>query len=840
MSMGNLAHICEKAKSGEGRRLRVSTGHKSLGRAKNRNWTWQELIERLKEPVRSQESMKEYLRMAKSDQDRLKNVGFFVCGHCDNGIRRKDSIHERDLIALDLDEATSDLLLNLDLGSHDLAGFEFVAYSTRKHTPENPRIRIVVPLTRGISPEEHHALSRIVSYMVDDTMDSVDPVSFRMSQVMYFPSVCRDGEFYWHHNEGHWLNPSQVLDAFGDWQDHTKLPYSEARGEAKALVTKKVEDPTEKRGLVGAFCRVYDVPSAIEKFLPDVYIPGDEGRYSYANGSTSNGAILYDDDKILYSNHSTDPAGERSQNAFDLVRIHLFGHLDDDVDSELTSTQTPSYKEMETFLAGDSEVQKEFRKNHLPDLTDEDFDEYDEIEIPKKAAASSERSSSSEESSVAEDSRDWVELLDVDKEGRITKCLDNIVVIMQNDPRLRGVVRKNLFRSELAACKRLADLRIQNRRDGDVWSDSHDHRLRHILEKPVQKGGYGMTAVPKADIVAAADIVAMENGFHPVRDYLESLEWDGESRLDTWMINYLGAEDSSYTRAVSRKFLCAAVARVFVPGVKFDQVVILEGAQGIRKSSLVATLSRGWFAELISGFEDPKKFVENARDAWLIEVPELSGFSKSEVTQLKGFFSRTHDACRLAYATRAATFPRQCVFIGTTNEKDYLRDATGNRRYWPVQVNTDWIDLEKLEGEVDQLWAEAKVRWDAGEPLWLEDDGAREIAEAIQSARVEENEVDGMIGVIQAWLDKPARRDRYDDQTDADFDFGDEPEEEERNRVCLLEIWVDCLGSRAQDYSSMEARKLSKAMGRVAGWKKHGTLLFGSRFGKQKSWVRVK
>lgn len=834
MGRDNLSRFSDRAKSGEGRRLRVSTGHKSLGRAKNRNWTWLELIDRLKEPVRSQESMKEYLRMAKSDQDRLKNVGFFVCGHCDNGIRRKDAIHERDLIALDLDEATSDLLFNIDIGAHDLAGFEFFAYSTRKHTPENPRIRVVIPLTRGVTPEEHHALSRIASYMIDETMDSVDPVSFRMAQVMYFPSICRDGEFFTYHNEGRWMNPSQVLDAFGDWQDHTKLPYSEKRGEAKALANKKVEDPTEKRGLVGAFCRVYDIESAIEKFLSDVYLPGTDGRYTYANGSSSNGAIVYDDGKILFSNHSTDPAGERSQNAFDLVRIHKFGHLDDDIVASLTSTQTPSYKEMENFLASDSEVQKEFRKNHLPDVTDEDFDEFDEIVIPKKASA--EKAAPESDKDQSSDDKDWVELLDVDKEGRITKSLDNIIVIMQNDPRLKGVVRKNLFRAELAACKRLGDLRIKNRRDGDAWTDTHDHLLRHILEKPVQKGGYGMTAVPKSDVVAAVDLVAVENSFHPVRDYLAALEWDGTKRLDSWMIKYLGAEDSKYIRAVSRKMMCAAVARVFEPGVKFDQVVILEGLQGIRKSTLVSTLSRGWFAELVSGFEDAKKFVENTKGAWFIEVPELSGFSKAEVNQLKGFFSRTHETCRMAYATRASTFPRQCVFIGTTNEKDYLRDATGNRRYWPVPVNVDWIDIEGLDAEADQLWAEAKAVWDAGEPLWLDEDDARGLAEKYQAERVEESDVDGMAGMIESWLSQPARVDRYENSADADFDDG--PDIHERRRVCLLEIWVDCLNSRPQDYSAIEARKLGKAMSRVKGWKKHGNLVFGSRFGTQKSWVK--
>lgn len=205
----------------------------------------------------------------------------------------------------------------------------------------------------------------------------------------------------------------------------------------------------------------------------------------------------------------------------------------------------------------------------------------------------------------------------------------------------------------------------------------------------------------------AARLLAMQNAFDPVRDYLEGLKWDGTPRLDRWLSRYLGAADDELTREIGRAVLIAGVRRVLRPGCKFDAMVVLEGPQGRGKSSALKVLAGGDdnFSDALDFRQNYKEHQEMLMGKWIVEAPELDGLGQADVRRAKQFISKTHDRARAAYARTVEEVPRRCILIGTTNDDQYLKDPTGNRRFWPVV--TGEIDLDALKQDRDQLWAEA-------------------------------------------------------------------------------------------------------------------------------------
>src|SRR5690606_32395144 len=251
-----------------------------------------------------------------------------------------------------------------------------------------------------------------------------------------------------------------------------------------------------------------------------------------------------------------------------------------------------------------------------------------------------------------------------------------------------------------------------------------------------------------------------------------------------WLfVDYLGCPDDEYHRQTARLWLIAAVARVYQPGHKFDYVPILEGAQGIRKSSFFKVLGRHWFVELDCSFDDPKKIVETLVGQWIAEIPELSQFNCSEVGAIKSFFSKGEEKVREAYGRKAKRFLRQSVYGGTTNDREYLRDPTGNRRFWPIAVLIDQIDTTKLERNVDQIWAEAvhefkrlAAEYPPGRlPLYLHGAEANDTARWRQESRVIGSQSQGWAGMIAAWANErvpvsviEGRSDKFDDHSGDD------------------------------------------------------------------------
>lgn len=243
----------------------------------------------------------------------------------------------------------------------------------------------------------------------------------------------------------------------------------------------------------------------------------------------------------------------------------------------------------------------------------------------------------------------------------------------------------------------------------------------------------------KSDIPAAVNRVALDNAYNPIADYLDTLAWDGEPRLQRWMQRLLGAPDTPFVQAIGPKVLISAVARARDPGCKVDTVLVLEGDQGIRKSSAVAALfGEEYTAESVSLFDQHNKMVMQMMGAWVVELAEFVAFFKKDAASVKGLISMRSDKVVLPYAKVASTHPRRCVFFGTINPEDfgYLTDGTGNRRYWPVSVSK--IDLPGIRKHRDQLWAEAQHLYRQGERWWLEKD--EELLATAQTAERQEQD----------------------------------------------------------------------------------------------------
>jgi len=322
-------------------------------------------------------------------------------------------------------------------------------------------------------------------------------------------------------------------------------------------------------------------------------------------------------------------------------------------------------------------------------------------------------------------SPDWMLQLTKTATGSIKPNPYNLSLVLSNDKHWRGVLGFSEFSYSIL---KLQPPPYLGGAEGE-WSDTDTTRLRAWCEKH-----YGFTP-NNADASEVVNAVAQDNSFHEVRDYLQGLQWDHQYRLNSWMAQYLGAEMTKYTQLIGSMWMIAAVARVMRYPVKADCVLILEGSQGVGKSTTAAILGGSWFSDTHFHLGD-KDGYQQMRGVWICELAELDSFNKAESTRAKSFFSSTSDRYRPPYGRHVVEYPRQCVFIGTTNQDQYLKDVTGNRRYWPVRVER--VDMEGLTEMRDQLWAEALHRFNAGE-LWFPQGGDLGLFEAEQDFRFDED-----------------------------------------------------------------------------------------------------
>lgn len=765
-----------------------------------------ELWERLRVPQRSTETMAEYLGMTKGQQDNLKDVGGYVAGTL-NGTRRKASaVTGRDVITLDLDSIPNGQTDSV-CARVEALGCGYCIYSTRKHRPDAPRLRVLLPLDRTCTADEYEPLARKMAEIIG--MELADPSTFEASRLMYWPSCCADGEYVYYAADKPLLSVDGVQSLYTDWRDVSSWPTHPGATPTARLAAKQ-GDPESKPGIVGAFCRVYDIPAAMDTFLPGVYSETDTpGRYTFCQGSTYGGAVLYDNGKFLYSHHATDSCGGRLVNAFDLVRLHRFGDADDSAEAGTPVNRLPSYTAMSELAAQDSRVTGLLMQERW-DRATAGFTAVEGAQEPLEA--------------------DWRTQLQFDKNGNPRGTIDNVWLILENDPALAGKFALNTFSGRGEVLGPLPWNKEDRRRP---WEDNDNAGLYWYMEK-----AYSISSNGKVD--GALSLHSAKHAFNDVQTYLNSLEWDCTPRLDTLFIDYLGAEDSDYTRAVTRKAFVAAVARAMRPGTKFDQMVILSGPQGIGKSSLLDKMSKGWFNDSIRTFEG-KEASELLQGVWIVEVAELDAFRRTDVSRIKQFISQRADRFRAAYGRHVKEMPRCCIFFGTTNTDEYLTDRTGNRRFWPVNVGVQPVKLsvwDDLPGAVDQLWSEAVVRWRWGEPLYLAGD-----LEQQARAQQERHREAGMTeGLILDWLDREVPEDWQDWTLERRRAFWNGQVQGEiklvpRDRVCAAEVWCELLDGDVRSLRRSEAAEINSTIA-AAGWGRKVARRCGP-YGVQKGFSRV-
>lgn len=772
---------------------------------KNKEVLWSQLVERLSIPTKTPETVDEYRGFAKSKRDEIKDVGGFVGGSLKGGRRKAEAIMQRRLLTLDLD----DVPRNADPWDTVVLvlGCAAVLYSTHSHRPEAPRLRLVMPLSRPVSPEEYSAIARKVAQ--DIGIDMCDDTTYEPHRLMYWPSASINAEYRYEVEDGPWLNADEQLARYVDWHDPSEWPISSRRAEALHRLASHQESPLEKNGIVGAFCRVYDIHDAIEHFLPDTYEKYDDNRYTYKGGSTSGGLVLYDNGVFAYSHHGTDPASGKLCNAFDLVRIHLYGNLDDDTSPGTPSHKMPSFMKLQDEAMQIPEVREELAKANFERLKDR-FDDPDE-------------------------DYDWVGQLTCNKNGKFDNTINNVQLIMEHDAGLRGKYFYDTFKERMTVCGDLPWCKLADRMT-TTWTDTDDAGLRNFLEIK-----YEIVNTMK---IGDAVLLAMQSCMrHPVREYLLSLKWDGVARADTIFIDYLGAEDTEYTRTVTRKALIGAVARIMQPGCKHDHILVLVGPQGCRKSTTLAKLGKSWFSDSFYTVQG-KEAYEQIQGFWLIEMGEMAATRKAELESIKQFVSKQSDSYRAAYAKRTQEHPRQCAFFGTTNDDEFLRDATGGRRFWPVTVT----DKGRETGDyftaeiVDQVWAEIVMRYSAGENWYLDNAKIEAIARQIQDAHTEMN---GKQGLLEQFVERLLPKDwatRNLSQRLAYWNDGFDDEKqagtERRKAICALEIHCELFGGTVKDYTPQKTREYNAMLKRLPGWKARSRINYGEIYGQQRGFIR--
>ena len=779
--------------------------------------TWSEFVDRLGKPKVTAETLDEFLSYSKSKQDDIKDVGGFVGGKLKGNLRRSEAVESRSLITLDLDNLAykDDTKIIKTLNS---LGCAYVVYSTRKHQTTKPRIRVIFPLAEDVTAEEYEPIARKVAEFIG--LRYCDPTTFQAVRLMYWPSHSIDSDYVFTYADKPMLDGTAILNMYVDWKDVTSWPEVPDAQKLHQNMLKKQENPLEKEGMVGAFCRRFNIYQAIDEFLPGVYEPCDVAdRLTFIGGSTTAGAIVYQDGLFLYSHHATDPCSQKLVNAFDLVRLHKFGHLDIQAEVNTPVAKLPSWLAMKEWVMAKTDVRKDLLK-----------------ERQQKAIAEfsiiNDENTEVLEGEIVEDDDNWKDNIQYSTDGmKALSTLANIILILRNDKELKFKIFKDIFSSRILVRDGVPwDKKFET--PDRIWNDTDDAGLRWYLES-----FYGITSTNK--IMDGVSLIAEENAENKVATRLQSTQWDGEKRIETLFIDYLGCEDNIYTREISEKSLVAAVRRAIYGGIKWDNMPILIGPQGVGKSTFLKILGMDWYNDSLVNVEG-KDACELIQGSWILEMGELSSLRKSELNLVKNFLSRTDDIFRASYGRRAQKYPRRCAFFGTANDTNFLRDETGNRRFWPIDCfiyKPKKSIFNDLNDELDQIWAEAcELAKNKFYSLVLSKE-AEKIAKEEQDSHSEDNVYKG---IILDYLDKKIPKDAWDsmdlfgrraylnDYENMKKQY-DESDLILRDKICVAEIWEEALKMDIRYLKKSDSIEINKILSSLYKWEK---IKQSSRFGK--------
>lgn len=790
------------------RQILISTGNSR----KDVNWRAEtlkvsELYDRLRVPARGTETLAEYMQMKKSEQAILKDVGGFVAGSLNGGRRKTQNVLGRDVITLDFDNCPA-WSADVIKGKLDMTGYGYAVYPTRKSVDNAPRLRVLVPTDRTMTPDEYEPCARRVAEMIGISM--ADPTTFEVARLMYWPSCCADSNYFLWTADAPFASVDTLLGTYADWHDFRSWPQVPGSFNYTKLRNQQ-EDPLTKKGVVGAFCRAYDVLRVMDELIPGTYIStddGDDNRFSYAHGSTTGGAVVYDDGKFIFSHHATDPCSGRLVNAFDLVRLHKFGDQDADANDDAPASKLPSYAAMLTFANTLDEVRLALMQERQQQVV-ADFQ------------------------GVVDEANWMLNLKCHPKTGLPLETINNVRLILEHDPLLKDKFALNEFAGRGEVRGALPWCEDGKRR---LWSDTDNNGLYWYMENRYEIS-------KRTAIDAALDVHAATHAFNEVREYLDNLRWDGVPRLDTLFTDYLGADNSEYTRAVTRKAFVGAVARAMVPGCKHDCMLILCGKQGLGKSTILDKMSRGFFNDSIRSFEG-KEASELLQGVWLVEIAELDAFRRSDVACIKQFLSLRADRYRAAYGRNVKELPRRCAFFGTCNQFDFLQDTTGNRRFWPVDVgvipNRYTVFKDLTDDIIAQVWAEAKARWTVGEELFL----TGELEEEAIRRQEAHREADARESIIADFVEREIPEDWHKMPVASQQAFlsgsvvGECAKLVKRNKICAQEVWCELYGKQLVDMQKRDTRDINQALSLMPGWSRTTTSIRFGRYGKQRGFTR--
>ncbi len=775
------------------RNLKLSVANTRLAKSwTNREISWEALTQRLSTTQKTVESLEEFLAMKKGEQDDIKDVGGYVMGHLRQGLRRIGFVLCRSCVTLDMDYATPGIMAYVK----EKLPYKGCAYGTHKYSPDKPRLRLIYPLSRDITEEEYEPVARMLAKQVG--MDYFDDSTYEANRLMFWPSTPSNIDYYFEAWDGGLVDPDAMLAMYDDWHDISTWPTSARQTTVMKQNVKKQADPLTKKGIVGVFCRTFTPRDAIERFLPDVYRPSVmEGRYDYIPGEGSAGVVIYDE-KFAFSHHATDPAYGKLLNSFDLVRAHKFPDTESAESFKAMSEFAMSLDEIKLAIAAEREAEASM-----------DFAEGD----------------------------DWKTHLKYGKNKQLENSVWNLLLILRNDP-----AYANFGYNEMARMVEVTGPVPWERPGGTrFWLDSDSDGLKSELDIH-----YLSFSTRNHDV--AFSRVVMERQFNPLKKYLDGLPaWDGVIRIPTLLIGYMKADDTEYVRTVTRKTFAAAVARVYQPGVKFHCMLVLDGDQGIGKSPLFKELTGDeYYSDSLQLSDmDSKAAAEKIQGFWICEIAELAGMKKADIEKVKSFLSSSDDKFRPSYGKTVESHPRQGIMVATVNgDRGYLRDITGNRRFWIVKLRQtkQQKSFHFTEEERDQIWAEAKHYWQQGEKLYLEDYLVGEAME-VQKDAMEEDERRGMVEVYLETLlpanwnemDLYARRSFLHDGDDPTIGAGTV----RRETVSNAEIWCECFCKNQSDLRPTDSYAIMALMEKVEGWKRSKTRKRMPIYGQQRIYVRV-
>ena len=778
-------------------------------------------------------------KVLKSEIDALKFVGGYYFGGTFEGNTRGNAVTSKSLITLDIDNIPQDMYFIAQLQQNEyLSKFEYIVHSTAKHIPQNhQRYRLIIPLLEPITDDislKYECITRHIANLIMD-IKYFDSSAFVDNHLMLYPVIAQSTptKYYtfYHNKTEKFLNPNTILEQYNYHDRYTfqgverssvpeqpptaprmysssdSLITSNDKDRIRVLIAQELQenginapDTTNFRKKFGCVCGSSDACNFGRGYMCNCFSSNHDTRL----GKQGNGVYTYDIFDLYAYTHNLDTSRDFIKIAFELSRKY--------------NIILDNAEQVERFL---------YKPTAL--------DDFKGIEVSSMPDVVAHQNGVGENSTIEEMSRpgvvDWVSYLDYDRYDRVKNTLNNIDLILRNDSEFSGKIQYNEF-----TCRK------QFEREN--WTDKDDSRIKLYIERK-----YGIKNVTVDNIVHACNILTDENKYHPIKDYLNGLKWDGVNRIETLFIDFLGAKDNEYTRKVAKITLISAIARIYNPGCKVDTVTCLVGSQGIGKSKFISKISVNpdWFTDSVSSF-DGKEFYETIQGKWIVEIGEGTAFKKSLKETAKQKIASQQDTYRTPYARYVEDRPRQCIFIATTNSYDFLKDETGDRRYYPIDCEKKKarlsIDKNLNKEYISQLWAEAKELYTRGEEVYITDERIINLAEQEQKAHFDEsplqsdiyNFLDILLPPLSDWyswgLD---RRRRYIQAVQSGEDTSKSLGVSgvyRRDRVSVKEIMCELYN---YDLNQPIDRKLSLDVTRsltALGWSKSGKSLRIKPYGK--------